>query len=275
MRVEEFDWTVDEARDWPPKGRPVAPMGPTEVEILRSCPLRMCFDRSSGYERRMSFDGRIGTAFHKVLESFRKQPMTGMTLAEAAEETRRRFAEQLRKQEQLADKRPRERGLPRDRSRIDRAVEALILAGQKSLEAKLPIGVTSDMAPVMLASDAEEIMVAETQLVEPDVEVEVAVTGCGGLLKGRVDRVEPADGGRRILDYKSALRDDLPARYERQVQLYALMWQETRGEWPVEGQVVYPMKGTQHFVSVEPPVCRQVAEESVAEIELAQKESSV
>src|SRR5207245_5848574 len=68
--------------------------------------------------------------------------------------------------------------------------------------------------------------------------------------------------GARIIDYKSALRFDLPERYERQVQLYALMWHDTRGEWAAEAQVVYPLVPFVHNVVIDEATCRKVALES-------------
>lgn len=72
--MSDFDWHVDEAASWPPRGRPEAPHGPTGLEVLRSCALRRCFESSKGYERRMGFDGRIGTAFHRTLEWLSQRP---------------------------------------------------------------------------------------------------------------------------------------------------------------------------------------------------------
>jgi hypothetical protein len=77
--------------------------------------------------------------------------------------------------------------------------------------------------------------------------------------------------GVRLLDYKSALRDDLPERYERQLQLYALLWQETRGEWPVEAVVIYPFTNTSYNVSIDPIVCQQVEGEARSIIARLQK----
>lgn len=72
------------------------------------------------------------------------------------------------------------------------------------------------------------------------MEVEVPVRSKDGLFQGRIDRVEHTSDGTVIYDFKSALRDDLPSRYQRQIQLYSLMWHETRGDWPISGFVADP-----------------------------------
>src|SRR5437660_4266897 len=126
-----FEWLIDQASSWPPRGRPKPPFGPTMVEVLRSCPLRGCFEASRGYERRISFSGRVGTAFHRVLQSLLEQPPESTAPADMAAEARRRFLSELQQQEAKASQRPRERYLTRDQSRADAAVEAVMAEAQR------------------------------------------------------------------------------------------------------------------------------------------------
>jgi len=97
---------------------------------------------------------------------------------------------------------------------------------------------------------------------EGEVEVEILVRSRDGLLIGRVDRVEGTPGGIRLIDYKSALHDDLPQRYERQLQLYAAMWHDTWGAWPAEARVIYPLTGAAYMVDVAASTCEGVAAEA-------------
>jgi hypothetical protein len=93
--------------------------------------------------------------------------------------------------------------------------------------------------------------------------VEVPVQSQDGLLTGRVDYAERLpNGGIRLLDYKSALRDDVPERYERQLQIYALLWYETFDEWPTEALIVYPFSGTVHNIPIDPATCLKVGQEA-------------
>lgn len=251
-----FDWRVDEALSWPPKGRPEAPHGPTALEVLRSCPLRRCFEVSRGYERRMSFDGRVGTAFHRALEWLSQQSRDPDSPDEWAAEIRERFAEELRTQQAQAAKRPRERGLPQNEVRIHSATEALLSASH------LARGTATRRRRFELSEASPRPVDQEHSLKGTSrVEVEVPVKSRDGLFAGKVDRAEHGTEGTRLVDYKSALRDDLPGRYERQVQLYASMWRDTRGEYPTEATVVYPLVGTSHSVPVTPEICEQVAKE--------------
>ena len=255
-----FSWLIDESKTWPPFGRPKAPFGPTDLEVLRSCPLRRCFEVSGRYERRIGFAARVGTAFHRTLESLFQSPLHASSLAEVAEEAKRRFAQELQKQEDEKAKRPREQRLPKDEARIQRAIEALIVEAQRRVR---EVGKESHdsglVSPELLNLEDQEFL---DHSAEGQVEAEVLVTSEDGLLHGRIDYVEHLPSGIRLLDYKSALRTDLPERYERQLQLYALLWHETRGEWPHEAVVVYPFTGLTHRVSVDPMTCVRVGDES-------------
>ena len=46
--------------------------------------------------------------------------------------------------------------------------------------------------------------------------------------------------------------------------MYAYLWCETTGEWPVEGQLFYPLKRTFYQVPVAEDACLQVVSEAVA-----------
>jgi hypothetical protein len=92
-----------------------------------------------------------------------------------------------------------------------------------------------------------------------------------GQFRGRIDYVEHLSKGIRLIDYKSAMRTDLPERYERQLQFYAFLWHEVRGEWPMEAVVVYPFTGATYQISVNPAECEHVVNESRVLIAQLQK----
>lgn len=241
----EFDWTIRRA-EWEPRRRPRPPFGPTAVEIVRSCGLRLCFEASPGYEPRLTFAARIGTAFHRTLESLATADRApGVALASGV---RDRFEAELRTQVAEAASRPRERRLPKSEARQAAAIDALLQAAHR----------------IARAEPARPEVGAPAKDASGSVEVEVPVASSDGLFRGVVDRAEHSASGVRLLDFKSALRDDLPERYERQLQLYARMWRDTRGAWPVAADVVYPLAGTIHPVRVDPGACESVAAESAA-----------
>lgn len=277
MADPEFGYVINESATWPPCLRPKSPFGPSELEIMRSCPLRSCFEASPGYERRLGFAARVGSAFHQTLQSFSYNPLPTSSHDQTAAEARYRFEQELRQQSTEANSRIRERGLPRDQARMDCAAEAAVaealrIAGEGSItfihpQAKRNRDTASIEYPV-----AGSPPPAPNPL--PPVEIEAPVQSSDGLLRGRVDRAEHRPEGVRLVDYKSALRGDLPGRYERQVQLYAYLWHETRGEWPTVGLVLYPLTATLHPVPIEAAVCVALVAETIALINRTQAEPS-
>jgi hypothetical protein len=230
--------------------------------------MRVCFDASEGYERRMTYAERLGTAFHLTLQSLTRDPMSDESTSAIAEEVRRRFHRELKIQEDESSLRPREQSLPRDGGRKAKAEEAIV---SEALRMPRPKPASPGQAryrhnPVSREPVPQE-EASTSQGVSPshinDVEVEVPVTTGDGLIVGRIDRAEHRDDGTWLFDYKSAMREDLPERYQRQIQLYAFMWHETRHEWPVEAQVLYPLAATARRVSIVPDECSVVAEDSI------------
>jgi len=272
-----FDWSLNENETWPPRGRPLPPFGPSILEVMRSCLLRACFEASTEYERRTGYAARIGTALHRTLQSFAEDPLAGESDSEKVEEARLRFLRELEIQEGERAKRPRERGLPRDEIRISLAIEKVIE------EALRVIRVDGSVFPENAFGGTREAHTCNREEGKsnlkgdqtPLVETEVPVKSRDGLLYGRIDRAEHLLEGTHLIDYKSALRTDLPDRYERQLQLYALLWNETRGEWPESGEIIYLLSGSTYPISVDPEVCQRVETESRVLISSLHKASPV
>lgn len=252
MNNLDYDWFIDSRKNWPPPGRPQPPFGPTTLEILRSCPLRVCFERSDGYQRRTGYAARVGTAFHRTIQWLNENPLSQADFQIIAEATRLHFEEELRKQEEEGNRRPRERGLPRPQDRIHQAAEALLIEARHIVEMGGITRSVTTLEPTIPALEPKP----EHQLPPVGrVEVEQSVRSRDALFKGRVDRVEYTSAGARLIDFKSSLRADLPERYERQLQLYAYLWNETRGEWPAEAEVIYPFTGTTYRIDIDPVAC--------------------
>jgi len=248
-----FDWKVRVDR-WRPTVRPKPPYGPIAVEVVRSCPLRRVFELTPGYERRSSFMGRIGLAYHRTIESFLKDPLHGNTLAEMMNSASDRFEALVADQCRRAEARPRERGLPKHEDRIRLAREA-VLAEAVRISASRP------------GEDVEKDHRGDYR-----VELEVNVQSADAMFRGRVDRAEHRSDGVHLVDYKSAVRADLTERYEHQLQLYALMWADRRKDWPVAATLHYPLVGKSLDVPVERQSCEHVAREAR---DLIEKVSSI
>lgn len=265
-----FDWTIHEADTWPPANRLKPPYGPTMLEIMRSCPLRTCFEASAvRYERRLSFSGRVGTAFHNTMEWLMHSDFTDRTPSEVATDARNQFEKEMRYHITEADARPREQGLARDEERVNRAAEAVISEALRI--AQHPSLHSPALRRVQYVVDD---MSSEHGKIG-DTEVEVSVHSHDGLFRGRIDRVEHRKTGIHIVDYKSALRDELPERYARQVQLYAKLFQETRDDWPMTAEVVYPLANRSFPVSIDPELCGDVAIEAQEMVKRLEQTTSV
>lgn len=260
-RTQEFDWTVDETAMWPPRGRPRRPFGPTMLEIMRTCLLRACFEASTGYEPRLEPSARIGIAFHRTLESLIKDPPPDRRLEVWGSEACKRFLAELDHQRAAAATRPRECRLQWDDRRIQAALESVVAEASRLGH----LDAAKGHAPRGLSTQ-------QTSFSAPMVEVPVQSED--GLFQGSVDRVEHTSTGIRLIDMKSTLRNDLPERYERQVQMYAAMWRDTYGEWPIEAVVIYPLRGTRFQVRIDPETCERVVSESVALVRRIESEPS-
>jgi len=229
--------------------------------------LRACFEASPSYERRLGNAARIGTALHRTLQSLNQQPIAAETTEELAAETRRRYQAEIHEQQNQAAGRPRELRLIWDNERSNKALEAVIAEAIRTQPLGLKVHSVAHIqtnAPTGISTHKE----AQTNV---PIEVEVEVQSKNNLFHGRIDRAERTEDGIQLVDYKSAFRDDLPERYIRQLQIYAYLWQETRGEWPSEAFVFYPISGQFHNVPVDSGSCLQVVTESIALVEKIEK----
>ncbi len=249
---ESFRWTVEEHL-WPPAQRPHKPFGPTALESLSRCPLKRCFEVSQGYERRTHFAARIGIALHHVIESLIDNPTHGDSQI-AADRARAMFLNELALQIAEAQARPRERGLPRLPDRVKAAEQAAVTEAHRLCALDLPT--------TYHGSSATDSAPEAATVGEADIEAEIVVSSSDGYFCGQIDRVERTDAGIRLIDTKTTLRTELQPGYERQIQMYAFLWHESRREWPVEGQVVYPLTSLVHRIDVTPSTCCAVAAEA-------------
>jgi len=211
----------------------------------------------------MGVAARIGTAMHKTMQSLTEQPIHADNIEAIAAETGQRFNTELGVQRAHAFERPREFRLQWDSVRINRALEAVIAEAIRTQgSTEIPRIIDFQSKPTIgnkgLAISSRQY--AQKPLYLPACEV--PVQSKNQLFRGRIDRVEQIPEGIRLIDYKSAYRDDLPERYTRQIQLYAFLWYETTDDWPVEGQVFYPLKGTFYHIPIKEYECRKVVNDA-------------
>jgi len=260
-----FHWTLTEKSHWPPSARPAPPFGPTDLEIMRSCALRLCFQASAGYERRTEYAARVGTAFHRTLQSLAEHPINAPSPEQIGPEAIRRFRAELAEQEHRKRERVREHTLQPAEERVQRAVQSIVIEAQRIARSANQHRQIVRYTHQRGQNEACLPHFPKFPSEGGTIWAEVAVQSRDGLLAGRVDYAERLpDGSIRLLDYTSALRSDVPERYERQLQIYALLWYETFGTWPGEAFLYYPLTGTMHQVQISPQACQQQGEEAHA-----------
>lgn len=221
--------------DYPPPKRPQPPYGAIELEIMRGCTLRACF-AASNYPGRRGFAGLVGLAFHQTLETA-GQLMAGKGSAEefarALGAAFDRTLENLKAARGPRDPEP----TPQDdeRERAGKARRALMQWAHWVWGKTRPGG---------------------------RARVEVELTSRDGRFRGRVDLAERSEtGGVVLIDYKAALREELPERYENQLRFYAWLWHEACNEWPAKGVIVYPLTGKTYEVALGPAECEALMRE--------------
>ncbi|MGA8475852.1 MAG: PD-(D/E)XK nuclease family protein [Candidatus Cybelea sp.] len=97
---------------------------------------------------------------------------------------------------------------------------------------------------------------------------EISVRSRKGLLTGRVDRVIETENGVVLQDYKSGpltARDggaaDIKPEFRQQLQLYAILYFETIGVWPMRLELV-PLVGDSANVPFAPAECQTLLDEA-------------
>lgn len=225
----------------------------------------------------MGVAARIGIALHSTIQAIAESSFASKSLEEIAAETSERFAAELKMQRAKASERPREQGLPWNDNRTEQALQAAISECIRLVQAGFSFEASrqSTVDHSDMLNDAQSTQLPPVFSKNNSIALEAPVFSKDGLLKGRVDRAEKLPEGIRLIDYKSASREDLPERYERQLQLYALMWRDTYGEWPFEAQVYYPLRGVFFTVDITPETCERVAAEAVALVAGLARDGSV
>lgn len=252
---DAFNWRID-AGLGPPRDLPRAPLSMTALEMARSCPLRLVFERTARgdarYVRRQAFLGRMGTAFHRSLDRLAQAGYTGAhATPDSLQTIRQVWEEEIAMQRQEAAASPRDAGRPEPEDRIA-AGPAGILATLRLMPATHLPGPVPPLPPL---GQRTQVPAPPQQYPVPlahgwQTVTEHPVRSADGLLAGVIDRAERLGTGIRLTDVKSSNRPDVPDRYRRQLQLYAAMWNDTYPQKVTEAVLSYPLLGVQHPVSL-------------------------
>ncbi len=257
------DWTIDRCHTWPPRGRPQPPLSPTSSERLRTCRLQAAFHASDNYPRRSIPRARLGTAFHAVLQQLTAMLETAGDLPPRAVRARAvdLFRAVVAEQRERALRHARERKLPWPDKFIRDMEVQIALAASAIARQRASVSVPqSDLSVRDALSSHADVADAEG-MVGPVIEEDLSSPD--GLIIGRPDHVEQGSSGPIIIDYKTGSLSDPErlARYERQCLLYAWLWHECRGVWPVEYRLVHEATGHTYSAPVVPEAAIALAGE--------------
>lgn len=236
-------WSVRLNR-WAPRSRLTAPLSATAYESLLACPLQLLYLRDTSFPRCSGPFARIGTAFHRALESL-PSVLTAKELEVAIRMLLGVFRRELETQRAAASANPREVRIPWPDDRVHHAEQALAFLVHRSRGAKVEV-----------PSAEKEATSAEAEITTRD-----------GFLTGVIDRVDQTREGVVIVDYKSAesYDDKHLERFRRQLLLYAYLWFDRHARWPAYGVVNFLLLGKEIPVELVP----RESERLVAEIRTA------
>jgi len=228
---------------WPADPNPVKALSPTELDVLRTCPLRMSFRRTtpSGGSRPTAQQA-LGILCHDVLERMAREPLM--------------------------------RG-PDWRSSFELAWSEAVAGMAQSLghdaawAASGPEGWPGYRIKLARLRKAAERLHGLLEEAGPDAELacEERMSALDGRLVGQPDLVIRAAGAHWIVDYKSGRvtsQEGGPPRdsYVRQLQLYAVLEHEVSGAWPTQA-LLLPLAGPAVKVNVDPSACMDVAAQMI------------
>lgn len=220
-------WTVTSEQTLP-NGSLEPPISPTAYEALLACPLQLLYSRDPTFPRRSTPFARIGIAFHRTLEllpSALAHNEVGVSVRAALAT----FRMELESQRAAAAGNSRESDQPWPDGRVHHAEQALALLVHRVWSARY-----------------------YSARSEPTMYAEISITSSDGLLRGVIDRVDRTDDGPVVVDYKSAESFDEAhlARFTRQLLLYAYLWNDAHGEWPVRGIIDFVLLGREISVPI-------------------------
>lgn len=251
---EEFNWIINETQQWPPQMKPKQPFGVVTLHTLKTCSLKACFEAShSNYLGRKPFSARVGSAYHRTMEfiseSFTSEKPQLVTVTRAINF----FQNEMENERAKKACNPRETRLLEEENRIELAILAIIEEIHRVQEIDNNQSKFRKIETLHVKSPSEDI--SKSGLVE------VPVISQDGLIVGRIDRVELTEEGTCLIDFKLAMSDEVPDQYQRQLQLYAYLWYQSCGEWPVEARLINSLTGNEHLIEINPEICLKVVKD--------------
>jgi CRISPR/Cas system-associated exonuclease Cas4 (RecB family) len=211
-------------------------LSPTSLQVLQACPLRLYFrEVSGGAVEKLAPAAFIGILIHRVLNRLVQQVL--LAGGNASAELARVWDE-----------------------------EVAYLSSEQGLSARtvleFPGYQVKRSRARHLVQRLEVIWAGRDTSRDPQTEVDVASRD--GLLVGRIDLVLPIEAGTLLIDYKSGAVLDaevggMIASYRQQLELYAYLFAEQEGQWPVRAGLL-PLVGDPVEISVDPAASAKLAD---------------
>lgn len=188
-----------------PKG-----LSPSSMELYHQCPKRFEVQKIDGGYEPSGYAALLGTFVHRILELVMEQPPEGRTLDYAKEAARKAWPETQQDKDFVL------LGLTEDEQRAFR------WSGWHSVENYFEM------------EDPTQVQVEST-------EEWVEATINGVKMRGIIDRLDRVDGDLVVTDYKNGKVPDPKYRGSKweQLNFYAAMVDEIKGERPVEGRLIF------------------------------------
>jgi RecB family exonuclease len=229
---------------------PIRRLSPSRYLAFRECPLREAYS-ASAIERLLprAAAARLGTAIHRLLE-FASRPAATELSSESA---RRALDQFIAEQESLMDTSPSERLL----------LPLATHARDYEVRHQRAVG-----AAVRLAHSAAGQPLSAGRRLRPRTQgSELWVASADDLVGGYIDEVVSEPEGVVLRDYKTGLAavpgTRAAAEGWTQLQLYAVLYAESTGVWPLRLEIV-PLDGPPVASGVEPAACTALLAEARA-----------
>lgn len=236
-----------------PSLEPISHISPSSAAELLRCPLRVAFQRSR--QHRIGVTGNpaamLGIICHAVLERVGKGEI-----------------------------------LSRPRDEWPKAIDELWDRSLTEMAGLLPPDSRPDRWPYYhlkraqvrrVGVDLAESLAVAARQGAPQPLFEWSMVGYGGKLVGKADRVVPEAAGVIVEDFKSGSifepgsqidqeEPQLKEDYRRQLLLYAALYHEETGMWPVAGRVV-ALDGGPLSQEIDPGIASETAEQALRLLE--------
>lgn len=223
-----------------PELKPLAYITPSRVFALEECFLRVAFELDQQFDAYRTYPprARLGSISHTILERVSRGALQGKDETEWRASVLQLWHEEVEIHEQQI---------------LEAESEQHYGTAERWPRYNLQKALTVHKALEIAAS----LQRSSGRVDRGSWIAEHYVQGFDGKLRGRIDAVYLSEIGVEIIDYKTgSIYDEsasggvqLKEKHQRQLLLYAAIYHEATGQWPVRGHVV-PLTGPQATIEI-------------------------